>query len=241
MTALKEALREAGFEYPHEKLRRFAVEAWAAYRSAASSEPRRKYVTEALRHDPTYVLVNMVNPNMMPQAIGFLLNRTAQEIAAEAAKNTKPSLVGGGQILADTQDKSAPTKQSPDHDAATQSEGEQASCGSIPMLAPPAYPTLSDLADKQAARAKDAIATMARLTRLDTFKINGVPIGSCTAGQVRAWAASRKRDSQLALRDERIAMALSSNIPSGDIIRDYWKDEAEIDKVFARAEAEYAA
>jgi len=64
----------------------------------------------------------------------------------------------------------------------------------------------------------DAAAAVARLSMLDTFKVNGQPIGDCTPSEANAWASSRERDA-------RFVRMLTANLPDGEPIRKYRRPE----------------
>ena len=109
-----------------------------------------------------------------------------------------------------------------------------------PRLLPPVAPNLTVLSDKQAAAMAVRLQVEARLCRLDTVKIDGKPIGDCTVGEVKTWAARRQTEQRAAGRDARFALALVANLPSHAVIRQ-WVKPAEADNSYDRAEAEYAA
>lgn len=88
---------------------------------------------------------------------------------------------------------------------------------------------------------QDAVAAVVRRSLLDTIKINGMPIGDCTVGDVKLWATKRQNDAREATRDVRFALELAANLPSNEIIRDWWKNPAEIEELYRRAEEENAA
>lgn len=73
----------------------------------------------------------------------------------------------------------------------------------------------------------DAASAVARLSMLDTFKVNGQPIGDCTPGEANAWAASRERDA-------RFVRMLTANLPDGEPIRKYRRPE-DANSLYERA------
>lgn len=73
----------------------------------------------------------------------------------------------------------------------------------------------------------DAVAKVARLSMLDTFRINGQAIGDCTAKEARGWAGSRERDA-------RFVRMLTANLPDDEPIRKY-RDATEADSLYERA------
>jgi hypothetical protein len=72
-----------------------------------------------------------------------------------------------------------------------------------------------------AAKEEARVATAHVLSKLDTFRVNGKPIGDCTPEEALNWRASRVRDS-------RFVWLICAGIPAGHRIRDYIKpDDAE--------------
>jgi len=78
--------------------------------------------------------------------------------------------------------------------------------------------------------ATNARAAVVQLTLLDTFKINGRPIGDCTPREANDWAASRERDA-------RFVRLLTANLPESEPIRKYIRPE-EVQHVYTMAEKE---
>lgn len=74
-----------------------------------------------------------------------------------------------------------------------------------------------------------AVSAVARLSLLDTFKVNGQPIGDLTPAEANKWADSRERDS-------RFVRLLTANLPQDQPIKKYrTPDEAQA--LYAQAEA----
>jgi hypothetical protein len=78
--------------------------------------------------------------------------------------------------------------------------------------------------------ARSAVARV--ISKLDTFKINGRPIGDCTPEEAMGWRAAR-------VRDARFVYLLASNLPPGRPIRDFIRPE-EAEQFYARAMQEHA-
>ena len=185
---------------------------------------------------------------------GGQAHHDTQKVVAPAASFRKPDTgaepVGGGHERHDTHQACAPATPFRDH-ARPQAErgSEPASTAPTPIATPPARSNLTILADKQAQlkiladkqQARSLASVAIRLSRLDTVLVAGKPIGDCTVAEVRAWAGDRKKSMLEAGRDMRFALSLVSTLPSGAIIRDYYKNGAEVDAIYARAEAEHAA
>lgn len=86
--------------------------------------------------------------------------------------------------------------------------------------APPAEPARR--------REETIIKTAIRLSKLDTFRINGRAIGDCTPEEAAGWAASRVRDAQF-------VRALIHGLPPGKPIRESLKGE-EADTIYEKSE-----
>lgn len=77
-------------------------------------------------------------------------------------------------------------------------------------------------------REETIIKTAIRLSKLDTFRINGRPIGDCTPEEAEGWAVSRERDA-------RFVRALISGLPPGQPIRNTLKGD-EADTIYEKSE-----
>ena len=83
-----------------------------------------------------------------------------------------------------------------------------------------------------AAREEARRAVAGVISKLDTFKINGRPIGDCTPEEAMGWRAAR-------VRDARFVYLLAVNLPPGRPIREFIRPE-EAESFYARAMAENA-
>jgi hypothetical protein len=79
----------------------------------------------------------------------------------------------------------------------------------------------------------DAVARVARLSLLDTFKINGRSIGDCTPEEAIRWAGARERDAAF-------VRMLTANLPAGRPIREFRRPE-DTQELYDRARADHAA
>lgn len=70
------------------------------------------------------------------------------------------------------------------------------------------------------------------ITKLDTFKINGRPIGDCTPEEILAWCASQKRNVRFAW------LIANSGVPHGHRVREYLTNPEEIEAFYVRAQGE---
>lgn len=84
-------------------------------------------------------------------------------------------------------------------------------------------------AARSARAGMEAAAAVARKTLLDTFRVNGKPIGDLTPQEANAWASSRERDA-------RFVRLLTANLPPDRPIREFRTGE-DAQELYAQAEA----
>jgi len=73
-----------------------------------------------------------------------------------------------------------------------------------------------------------AVSGAAAASLLDTFRVNGQPIGDLTVREASAWAGKRARDA-------RFVQLLTDNLPPGDVIRK-WRTGDDAARMYAIAE-----
>jgi hypothetical protein len=73
-----------------------------------------------------------------------------------------------------------------------------------------------------------AVSGTAAATLLDTFRVNGQPIGDLTVREATAWAGKRARDA-------RFVRLLTDNLPPDDVIRK-WRTGDDAARMYAIAE-----
>ncbi len=95
--------------------------------------------------------------------------------------------------------------------------------------------SLKQMADEQAAAMAAKLGVEVKYCSLDTFLIDGVPIGDCDVAAVRKWAAARDGDRKAATKDVLFARSIVANLPGHVTVREYW-GAADADAVYARAE-----
>lgn len=227
MTDLKTALKTAGLMSPQQRLLETAM-------TAVRDNPRnwdgaRGALYSAIQDDAA-LLWAMLEPyrivatqRLLTEAAGHVRQEERVKDMRQSAARTapmRPQEVGGHRV-GDNQLPSAPLR-------TDQHAGGQRRFDSQAPNAP-------------SRAGQDAVAAVVRRSLLDTIKINGMPIGDCTVGDVRLWATKRQNDAREASRDVRFALELAANLPSNEIIRDWWKNPAEIDELYRRAEEENAA
>lgn len=218
---------------PEQKLLAVAIAAWVAHSRLADEAIRQRYIRGALRADMTYALIDKYNPLAIEPMIVRLLEDAKRAIARQRPDTVQA--VGGGHRHHGTHEQIAPATLSRDHAKPQTERGSEpsrfkATPGNDTTAAPN---KLTILADKQQARAKQTIATEVRMSRLDTFVVNGQKIGDLTPMEANAWASSRERDA-------RFVRILTANLPADRPIREYRTGD-EADEIYSRAEAERAA
>jgi len=167
---------------------------------------------------------------------------------------------GGGQVVGAAQSDTAPSLNelppaaTPDgndgrgqENSDTHRAGAPAVTSQFPHVRPLVFPvrnhlrgvpkkTLKEMADDQAASMASKLAVEAKYSRLDTFLIDGMPIGDCAVADVRKWANARDKDRKAAVLDVLFARSIvSQNLPGYRIVREVW-GATEADALYARAE-----
>ena len=250
------------------RLMEVAVEAWATWPATLQAAARRDHVKQHISHETTWILLERYQPQALSLAISQLLADAEKLIRAQRPQEVagQRPVNGGGHEQAGTQLPSAPADPSRDagkpagddqeatdthascvvapfprdHPAPSGRDGnEPATRPATPKSPPPAVPP-SDAA-RDALRVSAAIANHNEMNKLDAVFIDGVRIGDCSAGVVRKWAEGRMALSREAGRDARFGFNLAANLENHAIIRDWWRDKAEVNRMYARAEADYAA
>ena len=227
-TAMAEAFTAAGYKPPPERLMQCAFEAWTKYPGGQGAGARRDHIAVLLRGELTWRLVEDHAPRALTEAIEALLRRAGGAISAQAPNGRVPvrahdrALPGEGAI-ADTK----PSLAAPPRDTAAR--GGQGGGRIEGETHAEIAPSLAAAADKHAAAMRARAATVVRLSKLDTFLVNGQKIGDLTPHEALGWAASRERD-------VRFVRMLVQNLPLGRPIRESVAPETA-DELFARAEA----
>jgi hypothetical protein len=254
-TALASAFKQAGFVTSSERLRNIAVEAWTRWSKPLESSDRLAFVREKLQGEITWHMMEQFAPMALRDAVNALMRDTAELIAAEREKNRggiRAVPGSGGQCAKETQSWPAPAAK---FIPPAQAGGRSGSTKDVanPITAPSAAPnlldrgvadivrvthhlrhkpgyglTLTEMADKQAAAGAARLAAHVRLSKLDTFLINGQKIGDVTASEAVAWAGSRDRD-------VRFVRLLTANLPPDRPIREFVSAE-DADTLYASAE-----
>ena len=135
---------------------------------------------------------------------------------------------GRGQWLADIQGNHAPAVTSQSPAVRPQIIAVQSHLRSTPRK------SLKQMADEQAKAMASKHATEVKYGILDTFLVNDVPIGRCTAAEVRKWADSRDTARKIATRDVMFARSMAANLPGNRIIREVW-GVSDAEAAYARA------
>lgn len=107
MTALAQALREAGIVPPDERLMQIAIEAWGKWPRADAGGARRDFVTGKLTGEMTWSMIYGFQPAILTQAVGWLLNRAKEAIEDQRPERDAGKPAGAGHIVLGTQDEVA--------------------------------------------------------------------------------------------------------------------------------------
>jgi hypothetical protein len=194
MTQLREAMEDAGIRSPRERLRAIAVEALMEHGKTSWDEVERA-VFQAVRRD--LALVWQLMEPYRAMAMRRLLVDTARDIreadrahgashlsADDQVTRARSERGGGGQLIPDDQGQ-----------------------GVSPI-------PLSDAKREGYRKAAATISRRLSASMLDTFMLDGVPIGNWQAGAARAWARSTGRN-------VRFVEMLTANVPPLDPIRNW--------------------
>lgn len=211
-TAMGAAFATAGLLSSEDRLMQAAIAAWGKFPGIGPDIARREYLNDKLRGEMTFSLILQYDKAILGTAIAWILTNAERAIIAQ-----RPS--------------SNPVTQMTDH--AAKRGSVPAVVNATPKTDSSAASKLTAMADKQAARAAASAATAIRLTRLDTFIINGQKIGDLTATEANAWAGSRERDA-------RFVRLLTANLPPDRPIREFRSGD-DADELYLRAETVDAA
>jgi hypothetical protein len=204
MVQLAQALRAAGVVTIEEQLRSIAIEVLAAHGTSRIAAANALYAR--VRHDAD-LLDGLFEP-YRELALRRLLGGIESEMRRDELTRQERAR-GGGRIASDDHAGSAPNERP--------GGGHKAREYQIPGAPTPP--------NRRAAQ--DSVGTVLRLTMLDTFRIDGMPIGDVQAGVARAWA---RREG----RHVRWVTMLTSNVPAADPIR-RWISAEDADDLWARS------
>jgi len=225
-------------EIPHvrertlELLIQVAEEAWQRYPARNQIRPRREHVRAVLKGDLTWILLESINPEALVVAVVWLLNQARRRRERDIAELRVKIYGAPAQTTADPSTETVPPGTHPSTTSPLSEQDPQE--GGAPTVASAALDARAQ--ERLAAR----LRVETRLSRLDTVLVDGRPIGDCTVAQARAWATRRRLEMREAGRDQRFALALISNLGSGEIIRHHWRNAEEVDALYDKAEAEYS-
>jgi len=209
MSQLREALRVAGIVSPNERLREIAIEAMS--RNATSNDAAIEAVLRVVRDDlaltwALFTPYDSIAVKKLFADVRFELRedtkvREASRAFGEFRGNAAPAArQGGGQ-----------------HSPENHSDRARSQPASRPITP-----------DQRAAKA--TTAEVIRMSLLDTFQIEGRPIGDWQAGEARSWARNTGRH-------VRWVEMLTANIPPVDLIR-RWVTPGDAQTLWNRAARE---
>jgi hypothetical protein len=204
MVQLAQALRAAGVVTVEEQLRSIAIEVLAAHGTSRIAAANALYAR--VRHEAD-LLDGLFEP-YRELALRRLLGGVESEMRREEMTRQEKAR-GGGQSQFEDRGSRAPNERP---GGGQMGRDDQMRIAPVPP-------------NRRAAQ--DSVGTVLRLTMLDTFRIDGLPIGDVQAGVARAWA---RREG----RHVRWVTMLTSNVPAADPIR-RWISAEDADELWARS------
>jgi len=201
------ALSEAGVRTAAQKLDKVCRDAWIHRPGVNMGGARRKWVRDCISGELTYALIEEWKPHLLAGAIGWALEQAEERLRAEAAA-----------------------------EQAAMPKGKRKTAVVLPWSAPPTDKAKEAAAQQVRERRVDRITavlqkTAVKLSKLDTFLVNGSPIGDLTPEEALGWAESRERDA-------RFVRLLTQGLPPGRPIRDSYRG-AEVDQMYEMVEHEH--
>lgn len=203
MSAMKEAMLGKGFVDPKKRLREIGIEAWES--SGGQWDGARDVLFKGIRGDAA--LLWELFTEYRSKAADDLMT----DIAAEMRNKMKP-LRAIGAVSSASGHTDRVNQHNPARRAADSSSGGAGQWTAADQSA--AARPIWDKSWQNPQKAMAAVAAVARLSLLDTFKINGRSVGDLTAAEAIGWASSRKRDVQF-------VHLLTAGLPLDKPIRKY--------------------
>jgi len=205
MSQLKEAFRVAGFLSPAERLRQIAIAAMSQH--ATSNDAAIAAVLHAVRHDLllTWALFTPYDTLAVKKLFADVRHELRQD---EKARERGQAVHENHQMPAPFARQGGGHSQREDHG--------------------PFAPSRAITLEQRAAKARTA--AVIRVSLLDTFQIDGTPIGDWQAGAARTWARTTGRH-------VRWVEMLTANMPPADPIR-RWMTPDEAQSLWQRAARE---
>lgn len=200
------ALSEAGVLTTSQKLHKVCRDAWIHRPGVNMGGARRKWVRDCLQGEMTYALIEEWKPHLLAGAIGWALDQAEERLKEEAklAEAATPKSKRKPGVI-------------------------------VPWTPPPVDKAREAAAVAVRERRESRITavlhkTAVKLSKLDTFLVNGSPIGDLTPEEALGWAESRERDA-------RFVRLLTQGLPPGRPIRDSYRG-AEVDQMYEMVEHE---
>lgn len=206
-TGFGQALSEAGVLTTSQKLERVCRDAWRHRPGVNMGGARRKWVRDCLQGELTYALMEDWKPHILAGAIGWALEQAEEKLREEAEAAAH----------------------------AAQPKGKRKSTSVVLPWKPQADAARTAAAEQVRERRENRITavlhkTAVKLSKLDTFLVNGSPVGDLTPEEAMGWAESRERDA-------RFIRLLTQGLPPGRPIRDSYRG-AEVDQMYEMVEHE---
>ena len=165
---------------------------------------RRDFVREKLKNDLTWRLIERWQPYALNQAIARLLSQALEDI-------------NGARPEFRSEERQKPTKGAINRHNETRSDF-RASVGEFVRSFP----------ENEAATARERViedvsqevAEVITLNRINTFRVNGIPLSECTAREALSWCDKQERDVEFVRR-------ICAGIPPEDTIGRWFSKAAE--------------
>jgi hypothetical protein len=222
------ALRKAGYVPTTERLQQLAIEVLAVHPHPDSTAAQEALYAKVL---PEADLLCELFAPYRQQALKRYLVLTSDTLREEgrrqpAAEERKAR--GEGRKEAGTRFDGAPA-------ARPEGSGGQKRGDALEESAAAPLSITAALLAKEAAKrtARATVAKVLVVSRLDTFKLDGVPLGKTNFGHVRKWARERGREA-------RWLLLMAGNMPSEFVVGNYITPETA-DQFWRQALAEDAA
>jgi hypothetical protein len=210
------ALRKGGVLPIGERLSELFLD---ACRTHTRPGAQRAHVTDALRGELTYALLQDWKPSVIGEMIGYGLDRARKQLDAEARAENPDVLEHAHAAAAARHRRTDLPEQEP-----------------IVLNMPSPVTTwdregrFANDEARAATRANALFRTAVKLSKLDSFMVNGQPIGDLTPEEANGWAGSRERDASF-------VRMLTAGLPPGRPIR-LSRNGDDVDALWEAAEAE---
>jgi hypothetical protein len=240
VSTLREALRDAGYQASQDRLqdrlREIAMQSLVAH----PTDPlrRRAAIMGAIGDDPDLLLllfnryvVDATDRLVATVRNDMIINARTGRPQAETHSHVARAVpfVSGDHAPAEARNDLVPA----DHTRAGDRSPDEIRASPVPAAGAQAGDRAPIEAQKTGVPGAGprAVAAVVRLSLLDTFRVNGQPLGDVTPAEARLWAEARGRQAR---RDARFIELIIAGLPDGMPIRRFRRDD-EAQAAFAQA------